>query len=292
MDSARLPAFTLAEISFLVVLTSSDNGISELAAQGLRLISHAERLPDAPVNPYINEEDKSKRNPIYEHLGDPTITVAGKLSRQACCSILIIHRIGRLHHQRRVRKLIRMLTFSSGIQVVVWQECYNRWRVLDDKIHTFDTSVPETPMQQVSTYCPSFRGWMTDCCVQEIRCQWQNLTLYLAALSGVCYDEDIEAFALDKIVPRDMISDKLRVIENPRANIERFLETLIGHLMASENTIRDSVREALGSELGPRLYTRLLDLLKAYVFTFLIQSIHLIRTIGKSLLWMRWRMML
>ena len=62
-----------------------------------------------------------------------------------------------------------------------------------------------------------------------------------------------------------MVPDKLRVIENPRANIERFLETLIGHLLASENTIRDFVREALGSELGPRLYSRLLDLLKAWV---------------------------
>lgn len=99
--------------------------------------------------------------------------------------------------------------------------------------------------------------------LQEGRFQWQNLVLFLAALSGACYGEDIQAFSLDKIVPREMIPDKLRVIENPRANIERFLETLIGHLLASDNTIRDSVREALGSELGPRLYTRLLDLLKA-----------------------------
>jgi neurofibromin 1 len=87
--------------------------------------------------------------------------------------------------------------------------------------------------------------------------------LFLAALSGVCYGEDIKAFALDKIVSREMIPDKLRVIENPRANIERFLETLIGHLAANDHTIRDFVREALGSELGPRLYTKLLDALKA-----------------------------
>jgi hypothetical protein len=111
--------------------------------------------------------------------------------------------------------------------------------------------------------------------VQENRYQWQNLTLYLAALSGVCYGEDVQAFVLDKIVPRDMIPDKLRVIENPRANIERFLEALIGHLMTSENTIRDLVREALGSELGPRLYAKLLDLLKSCAFTFPVPIIHL-----------------
>jgi len=93
--------------------------------------------------------------------------------------------------------------------------------------------------------------------------------LYLAALSGVCYGEDVQAFTLDKIIPKERIPDKLRVMENPRANIERFLDTLTGHLMASENTTRDYVREALGSELGPRLYTRLLDILKTCVSNFL-----------------------
>jgi hypothetical protein len=92
--------------------------------------------------------------------------------------------------------------------------------------------------------------------------------MFLAALSGACYGEDVQAFSLDKIVPREMIPDKLRVIENPRANIERFLETLIGHLVSSENTIKDFVREALGSELGPRLYARLLDLLKGCVSVY------------------------
>ena len=154
MDPSRLAAFTLAEVSFLVALTSSDNGISELAAQGLRLISHAERFPDAPVNPYISDDDKSKRNPIYEQLGDPNVTIAGKCRDKVTVSSLLIRHIGRLNHQRRVRKLIRMLTFSAGFQVVVWQECYNRWRVLDDKINTLVavSSTPETPLQQVSIH--------------------------------------------------------------------------------------------------------------------------------------------
>ena len=52
-----------------------------------------------------------------------------------------------------------------------------------------------------------------------------------------------------------MVPDKLRVVEKPRNNITRFLEALIGHLVNSDNTIRDVVREALGSELSPCLYT-------------------------------------
>lgn len=71
LDPSRLAAFMLAEVSFLVALASLDNNISKIAAKGLRLISYAERMPNAPVNPYINDDDKSKRNPIYEQLGDP-----------------------------------------------------------------------------------------------------------------------------------------------------------------------------------------------------------------------------
>jgi hypothetical protein len=87
LDPSRLSAFMLAEVSFLVALTSTDNAISELAAKGLRLISHAERMSGAPVNPYISDEDRSKRNPIYEQLGDPSVTIAGKYPDKAICII-------------------------------------------------------------------------------------------------------------------------------------------------------------------------------------------------------------
>ncbi len=79
-ERSRLSALLLSEVSFLVALTSSDSGTSELAAKGLRLISHAERQRDVPINPFISDEDRSKRNPVYEQLGDPRITVAGNLN--------------------------------------------------------------------------------------------------------------------------------------------------------------------------------------------------------------------
>ena len=66
------------EIAFLVALTSSDNTISQAAAKGLRLISQAEQQPGAPPNPTITDEDRAQRNPIYEQLGDPRVTVIGR----------------------------------------------------------------------------------------------------------------------------------------------------------------------------------------------------------------------
>ena len=42
---------------------------------------------------------------------------------------------GRVGHQKRIRRLIRMLSFSAGIHVVVWEECYWRWRTLNESIN-------------------------------------------------------------------------------------------------------------------------------------------------------------
>lgn len=72
-----MPGFILAEIGFLVSLTSADSHVSHLAAKGLRLLSHAERQPDAPVNKAVTDEVRSKRNPIYEQLGDPKVMIVG-----------------------------------------------------------------------------------------------------------------------------------------------------------------------------------------------------------------------
>jgi hypothetical protein len=69
----------MMEISFLVALASSNNTMSQLAGKGLRLISHAEHQPDAPPNPTITDEDRAQRNPIYEQLGDPRVTVIGRV---------------------------------------------------------------------------------------------------------------------------------------------------------------------------------------------------------------------
>ena len=82
------------------------------------MISQAEQQPDAPPNPTLTDEDRAQRNPIYEQLGDPRVTV-----------------IGRVGHQKRIRKLVRMLSFSAGLQVVVWEECYWRWRSLNESMY-------------------------------------------------------------------------------------------------------------------------------------------------------------
>ncbi len=73
----RVAAFALAEIAFLVSLSSADGVVSLTACNCLRLLAQAERQPDAPQASGLNEEEVLKRHPIYEQLGDPKVSMIG-----------------------------------------------------------------------------------------------------------------------------------------------------------------------------------------------------------------------
>ena len=77
MTSERLPAVAMAELAFLVALTSADNGVSKLAAKGLRAIASLEKNPTAPINQGLSEEERLMRHPVYEQLGDPKVMPFG-----------------------------------------------------------------------------------------------------------------------------------------------------------------------------------------------------------------------
>lgn len=35
-------------------------------------------------------------------------------------------------HQKRIRKLVRLISYPSAVHVAVWEECYWRWRALSE----------------------------------------------------------------------------------------------------------------------------------------------------------------
>lgn len=62
----------------MVTLTSAERTTSATAAQCLRLIAGAERQKgNAPAH-LISEEEKARRYPVYEQLGDPKAMVLGE----------------------------------------------------------------------------------------------------------------------------------------------------------------------------------------------------------------------
>ena len=67
----------IAEIAFLVSLTSADTSVSTIAAKALREIALSEGSAPAQKRNPINEE-RARRFAIYEQLGDPTVVTVGK----------------------------------------------------------------------------------------------------------------------------------------------------------------------------------------------------------------------
>ncbi|KAG2042146.1 hypothetical protein BDR03DRAFT_978842 [Suillus americanus] len=233
-DKDRVPAFAMCEIAFLVSLTSVSSDVSQLAAQGLRLIAQAERQPGAPVNHGLTEEERSKRNPIYEQLGDPSVII-----------------VGRVREQKRVRKLLRLVANSSPINIAVWEECFYRWSALSEFIGqnslaaaaAFDDSHLSKHEQLMSLEDKFF--------------QWRNLTLFLAAFGGVTVQEKYDHGALTVAISPEFLLDDMRSLRDPADLVAIFIEFLTGALIDDVVRVREVAREALGSELSPRLFSKL-----------------------------------
>ena len=172
-------------------------------------------------------------------------------------------------HQKRIRKLVRMLSFSAGIHVVVWEECYWRWRSLNESIHNIDSDNidgTDSPSHLKQSRSVSFFFCILNDFMfkksQDARFQWQNLTLFLAALAGSC----IQAKNLDvlgTVIDNKFLPDRMRLIQNPSPLIEDFINFLMTLLINGDTQTRDIVREALGSELSPRLYGKLIKHLES-----------------------------
>ncbi|KAG6854445.1 hypothetical protein C0991_006524 [Blastosporella zonata] len=228
----RVSAFALAEIAFFVALTSADSNVSALAGKGLRFLARAEYQPGAPVNPTLSDDARSARNLTYEQLGDPTVIV-----------------IGRVGHQKRVRKSVRGISYSSAVYVAVWLQCYWRWRALTESV--FEAS----ELQDSDDPQPFSPTW------EEHRFQWQNLTLFLAALGGTCVQENQDLTSLVDIIPTHSLPDEMRAMQNPVPLVSTFMADLTNMLILPDTRIQDIARDALGSELSPKLYQKLLKLL-------------------------------
>ncbi|KAI6003613.1 hypothetical protein EDD15DRAFT_2567619 [Pisolithus albus] len=233
-STQRLPAFALTEIAFLVSLTSANSEVSQLAAQGLRSIAQAERHPKAPINTGLTEEERSKRNPIYEQLGDPGVVI-----------------VGRVREQKRVRKLLRLIAYSSPIYIAVWEECFWRWSALSELIISNPLAASAAFDEYHLTRSEQLRS------LDEKFNQWKYLTLFLASFGGATVQERHIPTALTTIIMGEYLPDEMRALRDPEELVNTFIEFLTAALVDENPRIRETAKEAIGSELNPRLLSKL-----------------------------------
>ena len=98
--------------------------------------------------------------------------------------------------------------------------------------------------------------------MQETRFQWQNFTLFLAAIAGSGTSEPPCYTKLVATIPRHTLPDNIRVLNDLFPLFDDFLSELASLLLTGDAQIRDIAGEALGAELGPRLYSKLVGYLE------------------------------
>lgn len=95
--------------------------------------------------------------------------------------------------------------------------------------------------------------------------QWKNLTLFLAAFGGVTVQEKHDPGALTAVIPPEFLLDDMRSLRDPADLVALFIEFLTNALIDDVVRVREVAREALGSELSPRLFSKLFRHLDEWV---------------------------
>lgn len=66
-----------------------------------------------------------------------------------------------------------------------------------------------------------------------------------------------DSAALTSMIPSHYLPDQLRVLRNPADLLAIFITETIDLLVSDSGQAREVAREALGNELSPRLYARI-----------------------------------
>lgn len=80
----------------------------------------------------------------------------------------------------------------------------------------------------------------------------------MAAFGSAGGKEGYDSSSLASMVPAYYLPDQMRVLRDPMDLLAIFLTELINLLISDSGQNRDVARDALGSELNPRLYSRIL----------------------------------
>lgn len=165
---------------------------------------------------------------------------------------MLIMNVGRVGHQKRIRKYIRLISYSSPAHNAVWSECYSRWKAISAPI--FEQTGPFN-MHQDTLF------------------QWQNLTLFLATLCGAGSRDKAETTTLMKTIPLEFIPDNMRASINVPELADSFIGDLVALLVHESAVVRDTTREALGSELSPKFYVKLVQVMDRCVFEIALDGL-------------------
>ncbi|KAG8749958.1 Ras GTPase activating protein ira2, partial [Ceratobasidium sp. 428] len=205
----------MVEVACLIALTSVHQDIVTHASRNLGQLVAIERLELAPEPSGCSADLLLKRASVYDALGDPNVLI-----------------VGRIAHQKRIRKLLRTAAAPSTINLTTWIECFTRWDERTSRLeHLTDDGLME----------------------------WQNLTMFLATWGGCCVCNESRYPAFRDLVQLDDIPKRMLWPSSANKKVEEFIVRMVDMLGSTHLFCRETVKDALGQELHPRLYSMLLN---------------------------------
>ncbi|KAI9027661.1 hypothetical protein CLU79DRAFT_697324 [Phycomyces nitens] len=199
--------------------------------------------------------------------------------------------IGRKAQQKRLRKYLRMLSTPTPGILAAWEEAWKRWKALTGPLSLSVTDafseelndgtigkrgqpigpgrdkIKSTASRLASAYQSRTES------KEDMRVEWENYAGFLSSLGGCClikspFTDNFTLVGAKKSV--EYVQDFRRVYSptEPEIMVDRFMFEMVELLASDKATIRESVREILGVELSPELYSNLFKHLEIYMATF------------------------
>ncbi|KAG8870177.1 Ras GTPase activating protein ira2 [Serendipita sp. 405] len=225
----------LGAAASVTCLATAPLDIAVLAARTVRGLTQREvPLGALPQTIYAQDEDRTKVISTLQAIGDPNVPV-----------------LGRVAFQRRTRRLIRAMSRPNAVQAIGWAELFDYW-----------VKITERYLSLVKTGSAP----------EEQKIEWQNTTLLCASLCGGVFlerDSYTKSLATFQSMSLWFISEPLperfRRQSDFEALLREFVAALVELLIHEDPSVRDTAKEALGSESQFQLYSMILYQLDSVV---------------------------
>jgi len=222
----RTKANVSLEISFLVLLCSSDLDICSMTTHAIALLCEEGRLTENPEDLSRSNLTLMRNFPVYSELSLQTFRITGPVA-----------------FQKRLRKLLTRMSMPSPGILTAWEAVFMRWRTLCK--HILSQGVAVT-------------GRLDD----RLHAEWRNYSGFLASIGGCCI-ADVPAHLPPHMRVTDASLAGLKWIDRLTSDgdsmslLERFMKQCLQLLVCKLVSVRENIREVLGTELNPRLYLQL-----------------------------------
>ncbi|SAM09354.1 hypothetical protein [Absidia glauca] len=248
----RLQASIGLEVALLVLLCSADTDICSAA---MACFGHL------CVEAHITEGAEDHRQasltivenlPIYIEMTSNTGIVAGRKSQQ-----------------KRIRRLLRMMSHFAPGNLAAWEEAWKRFKYMTGSIiRTHE----DTKDENVDTK-KGAQAWhdklrtnrqttsvinRTDGQDDDKSSEWQNYAGFLASLGGICLMVDASPTSPTSPGPRSFNDPPhTRRLNSPSESaimVDRFVMEMVDLLLCDNVIVREWVMDILGTDLSPALY--------------------------------------